>query len=244
MPGGSLSPWNEGLWPSLGRAAITKNMSWFARISYEQKHAHPARVAKTATGSSQEERLDILKGIIAWGLNAAFALPQGWELDLVESNGRGIDIYEHSIDTCNKDMATSLCGSTVMFEGGKGFSGTDVFRIVQSDLIKGTADAICHTINTQGLPAFIAQRWGVEALNDATTVEYDTTEPKDREAETRIMTGLGSAVSALSEALRGSGQALDIAELMSRFGIPLVEDLEQRLDQSQHEVGKLEAGTE
>ena len=83
---------------------------------------------------------------------------------MIESKGEGINVYTESIKTYNEEMATALCGSAVMLQGTAGFSNMDVFRVVQTDLIKSTSSGWDHTVNSQILPPFIGQRWGTEAL--------------------------------------------------------------------------------
>ena len=226
--GGRLSPWNSGLWNTLGRSYINKTQTLFARQSYEMKHAHPARVATAPLGATEVERTKTLQGIIRWALNAAFVLPVGYELKLIESNGRGIEVYENSIKTYNEEMATALCGSAVMLQGTAGFSNMDVFRVVQTDLIKTTAAAWDHTVNTQILPAFIAGRWGIDALKNATTVETDVTPPKDRKTEAETLQTLANALKGIVEAMSAAQIAagttnpvtIDLGELLARFGVP------------------------
>jgi hypothetical protein len=229
--GGRLAPWNSGLWNTCGRSYINKTQTLFARQSYEMKHSQPARVATASIGAAESERDGMLSKLIKWTLNAAFVLPPGWKMELVESKGEGHQVYEASIATYNEEMATALCGSAVMLQGTAGFSNMDVFRVVQSDLIKTTSSAWDHTVNTQILPAFIARRWGSEAILNSTTVETDVSAPKDRKIEADTMVSLGTAVKALLEAIAlaqgGSVESdlvrLNIRELLSRFGIPVQE---------------------
>jgi ribosomal protein L12E/L44/L45/RPP1/RPP2 len=106
----------------------------------------------------------------------------------------------------------------------------DVFRVVQTDLIKTTSAASDHTVNTQILPAWIAARWGVDELQNATTVETDVNAPKDRKVEADTMASLGNAVKVLVEAIRSAQIAagvekpiaLDVGEILARFGMPTV----------------------
>lgn len=227
IPGGRLAPWNSGLWNTLGRSYINKTQTLFARQSYEMKHSHPARVAVSPLGAAEEERRGLLAGVIKWAMNAAFSLPVGWDLKLIESNGRGIEIYENSIKTYNEEIATALCGSAVMLQGTAGFSNMDVFRVVQTDLIKTTADSWDHTVNTQILPAFIGQRWGDDALSDSVVVETDATAPKDRTVEANTLVTLANAIKGLVEAIAQAQSPdeadlvrLNMVELLARFGVP------------------------
>lgn len=228
--GGRLAPWNNGLWNTLGRSYINKTQSLFARQSYEMKHSHPARVATAAIGATEEERQGMLSGLIRWALNAAFALPVGWDIKLIESNGQGIQIYDQSIKNYNEEIATALCGSSVMLQGTAGFSNMDVFRVVQTDLIRTTSDAWDHTVNTQILPPFIGRRWGVDALRNATRIETDVSAPKDRQVEATTLVTLGNAIKGLVESIQSAQLAagtpadkiitLDVEELLARFGVP------------------------
>lgn len=230
--GGRLSPWNSGLWNTCGRSYINKTQTIFARQSYEMKHSHPARVAEAALGATEQERKGLLEGIIRWALNAAFVLPVGYTLKLVESNGRGIEVYEHSLKTANEEMATALCGSSVMLQGTAGFANMDAFETVNINLLRSTASGWDHCVNTQILPAFIARRWGTDALKNSTTIETDVTAPSDRKVEADTLVSLSTAitglVSAIASAQIAAGVdkpiALDIHELVARFGLPIKTD--------------------
>jgi hypothetical protein len=229
--GGRLAPWNNGLWNTGGRSYINKTQTLFARQSYVMKHAHPARVATAPIGAAEEERRGMLRSLIRWAMNGAFSLPPGWDIKLIESKGEGIKVYDDEIRTYNEEMATALCGSAVMLQGTAGFSNMDVFRVVQTDLIKTSADAWDHTENTQIFPAFIAGRWGTEAIRNATTVETDVAAPRDRKVEADTMVSLSNAITGLVNAIAAAQKAagvkhavaLNVNELLARFGLPVVD---------------------
>lgn len=230
LPGGRLAPWNSGLWNTLGRSYINKTQSVFARQAYEMRHSQPARVATGALGATEEERKGMIQWLIRWAMNAAVVLPMGWDLKLVESNGQGIKVYNEAIATADKEIATALCGSATMLEGTVGFGNIDVFKVVTDDLIKSTADAWMHTVNTQILPPFIGLRWGVDALDNATTVEIDVKKPSDKTAEATSMVTLANALKGLVEAIASAQNAagettpitVDVKELLAGFGVPTV----------------------
>jgi hypothetical protein len=222
-PGGRVTPWNYGLWPALGRAFIAKEHSFYARQNYIAKLANPARVAEVPVGATEVERKGFLQSLIAWGLNTCFELPVGWTVKLLESNGRGFEVMQADIQTCNAEYATALCGNTVMLDGGVGFQNADIFRLMSENLIRQTAESLAHVLNTQGLPLFIAARWGIEALSNAVAVEYDTTPPKDKKAQADTYVSLGNGLKALAEGLALHGRTLNVDEVAARFGLPLRE---------------------
>ena len=224
LPGGRVTPWNYGLWPALGRAFISKEHSFYARQNFIAKLANPARVAEVPIGATEVQRQGFLRDVIAWGLNTVFELPIGWTVKLLESNGRGFEVMQADIDTCNKEYATALCGNTVMMDGGVGFQNADIFRLMSENLIRQTAESLAHVLNTQGLPWFIASRWGIEALENAVAIEYDTTPPQDKKVQADTFVSLGNGIKAMVEAFALMKRTVNVDELAARFGVPLNED--------------------
>ena len=222
-PGGRVTPWNYGLWPALGRSFISKEHAFYSRQNYIAKLANPARVAEVPLGASEVERKGFLADIIAWGLNTCFELPVGWSVKLLESNGRGFEVMQADIDTCNKEFATALCGNTVMMDGGVGFQNADIFRLMSENLIRQTAETLAHVVNTQALPWFIASRWGLEALDNAVSVAYDTTPPQDKKVQADTFVSLGNGIKAMVEAFALMSRTVNVDEIAARFGIPLNE---------------------
>jgi hypothetical protein len=222
-PGGRINPWNYGLWPALGRSFISKEHSFYARQNYIAKLANPARVAQSPLGATEVQRTGFLRDVIAWGLNTCFELPVGWEVKLLESNGRGVEVMKDDIETCNREFATALCGNTVMMDGGVGFQNADIFRMMSENLIRQTAESLAHCINTQGLPWFIASRWGLEALHNAVAVEYDTSPPQDKKVQADTFDSLGRALQSLIAGLALAKRTLNVDEIAARFGVPLNE---------------------
>ncbi len=227
-PGGRLTPWNSGLWNTAGRAYINKTQTLFARQAYEFRHSQPARVLETTLGATNEENASDLRKLIRWAMNAAFVLPAGRTIKLVESNGQGIKVYQESINTYDKEIATAYCGSAAMLQGTVGFGNIDPFEHVSDDLRGSTAGGWDHTVNTQILPALIGYKFGVDALANATTVRTDVSKPIDRTAEATTSVQLANAIKGLVEAIAKAQHALgtdkpialDLGELLARFGVP------------------------
>ena len=219
-PGGRNAPWNNGLWMTSGRSFVGKTESLFARQSYLNKHAHPLRVGEFALGSSENEQRTFVKGLIEWALNSVAALPSGWKTYLVESNGQGIKVYADAIKTFNEELATSICGSSVMLQGTAGFSNMDAFKMVASDLMQTSASGWDHTENTQILTPWVGMTWGVEDVLNATTVETDITPPKDQVVEAQILAAVATAIGLLAERLAPYGLTPNVDELLARFGVP------------------------
>lgn len=221
-PGGRMSPWQHGLWRAIGRAYIRKEHALLHRDNWEAKLANPARVAYAPHGATEEQRLGWLRKVMAWGVNTVFALTPGYEVKLLESNGRGYESFNATIAEQDNEFVISIAGQTVTTDGGAGFQNSDIHKSIRADLIKATADALAYTINTQGLPAFVVARWGEEALLEGgATVEWDVTPPKDRTAEAAALSTVGTALTTLTQALAEHGRTVDVDELCTHFGVPL-----------------------
>jgi hypothetical protein len=224
VPGGRISPWQNGLWKAVGRAYIRKEHANLHKDNWEAKLANPARVAVSPTGASEEQQQSWFRSVMAWGVNTVFGLKPGYDIKLLESNGRGYESFCKTISDQNNEFTIAIAGQTVTTDGGAGFANADIHKSIRSDLIKATADALAFTLNTQGIPQFVVERWGLSALDDSPCIEWDVTPPKDRNAEATTLTSIAGAINTLTDALAKHGRVLDVDQLCSRFGVPVEGD--------------------
>lgn len=221
-----MAPWQHGLWRAIGRAYIRKEHAALHCDNWEAKLANPARVAVAPAGSVEVQRDSFFKQVMAWGVNTVFGLTPGYDVKLLESNGRGYESFKQTIKDQNEEIIITIAGQTVTTDGGTGFANADVHKSIRADLIKATADALAYTINTQGIPPFVLLRYGPEALARSVVVEWDVTPPKDQTAEASALVTVATAITQLGEALAAHGRALDIATLCARFSIPVLGDVD------------------
>lgn len=222
-PGGRNVPWQAGLWRALGRSYITKDHAREHRDNWESKLANPARVATAPVGATLEDRRSLFTRLIHWGVNTVFSITPGWDVKLIESNGRGADSFRATIVEQDREYQIALAGQTVTADGGVGFQNADVFDAIKADLIQRDGDGLAYTLNTQGLPAWVVNTYGEERLGECPTVGWDTTPPSDQNAIASSLVQSATAIKALVEALQvaGSTRALDVEALCTKFGIPL-----------------------
>jgi len=221
VPGARMSPWRAGLWRALGRAYIRKDHAAMYRDNWESKLAHPARVAIAPAGATEEQRQSWFRRVMAWGVNTVFGLLPGWDVKLLESNGHGFESFNLTIKDQNNEFVIAVAGQTVTTDGGTGFANADVHKSIRADLITADGLALAHTINTQGLPQWVITHFGEDALSEAATVEWDTTPPKDRNAEANALVTVANAIDRLATTLEARGLELDTPALVTRFGVPV-----------------------
>lgn len=223
-PGGRMSPWQRGLWIPCGRAYINKSHAELHQANWEAKLANPARAAVAPIGATEGQRIGFLQRVIAWGVNTVFDLPPGWDVKLIESNGRGYESFGSTIDRAEYTYAIAICGQVVTTNGGAGFSNADVPERVLTALVDATADAVAYTINTQGTPQYIVGRFGIDALARMAILSLATKPPKDLAAQAQTLISVAAGITALRLELAQYGRSIDIAEIATEYNIPIAGD--------------------
>ncbi len=223
-PGGRVQPWAYALWRAIGQAYVRKSTAQLHKDVWEAKLAHPARVAESPQGASEEQSLAWFKRVMAWGVNTVFSTPPGYSVRLIESNGRGYESFCKTIEEQNNEMILAIAGQSVTTTGGDAaFQNSDIHKTIRADLIQETADALAFTVNTQCLPQFIAARWGEAAIDSKPCVmSWDVTPPKDRNAEAISLVSAANAISTLGTALQPTDLQLNVDAMCATFAIPLV----------------------
>jgi len=226
MPGGRVSPWQTGIWRAVGRAFICKEQALLFDQNWMGKLANPARVAQAPQGSTETAREGFFRRVMAWGVNTVIEMLPGWEVKLLESNGTGSEAFNRAIARADEEIIVAINGQTVTTDGGSGFQNSDIHRAIRADLIKATADDLAFTINTQGIPQYVLQNFGPDALYNSAYVSWDVTPPRDRTAEATAFVQVADATVRLTDALSRHGLQLDALEFATRYNVPLKVDPE------------------
>lgn len=232
IPGGRIAPWQTGQWRAVGRAFINKEHALLHDQNWQAKLANPARVATAPAGATDEQAQSWFRKVMAWGVNTVFGLKPGWNVSLLESNGRGHESFDKTVQRSEREIIIAIAGQVVTTDGGAGFSNSNIHKSIRADLIKATADSLAYTLNTQGIPPFVIKRWGEAALASSPCVEWDVTPPADRSNDAQALVALGTAIGTITEALAKLQAAnpgtvipqLDVGELFSRFSVPVSGD--------------------
>lgn len=221
-PGGRYQPWNAGLWRAVCQAWITKTHSRLTANNWEASLANSAKIAVAPSGASEAQADSIFEAAQAWGIDTTFLLRPGYDIKLLESNGRGYEAFSQTIKQCNDDLAIALAGQLVTTGGGAGFMNMGLFESIRSDLIQSTADSLAYTINTQILPSYVLSRFGESYLEDnLPIVTYDSAKPGDKTREASVLVTAAQGITQLTEALKVHGRSLNVEALCAQYSIPL-----------------------
>jgi len=217
MPGGYQAPWQSGIVASMGRAFVAKEHAYLYRENFSGKLANPARVATAPLGSTDPQRQSFFRKVMAWGVNTVFGLLPGWDIKLLESNGRGYEVFTQTVAASDRGFAIGLSGQVGTGGGGAGFANADIHATIRSDLIQGDGIGIAITLNQQGMRPLVNKLFGCGSRG---IVAWDTRPPADLKAEAEAITAAAAAVTAANEALQSYGLRVDAREIATRFKVP------------------------
>jgi hypothetical protein len=226
IPGGRISPWRNGVWKAIGRAWIEKQHALLYNQAWQAVLAHPARAAVSPNGAPEEVDDDWFQKVLAWGVNTVFGMKPGFDVKLIESNGRGWESFIKSMERSEREYIICIAGQEVTTTGGTGFANADVHKSIRADLIKSTADSLAYTLNTQGIPIWVLNRYGEEWLARSPCVSWVVTPPRDLAAQAQCLGTLATAITSLTAALAEHGLVPDVSELCVQFGVPIRGDVD------------------
>jgi len=221
-PRGRFEPWNRGLWKALGRAYISKEHAILHRENYAGKLANPARVAVSPQGAGEAQKQSWFRTVMAWGVNTVFGVTPGYDVKLVESNGRGFEVFAAIIETSDREAMIAIAGQVVTVTGGTGFANANIHATIRSDLIQGDGNALSATLNAQALPPVVH---AYVNANDSAQIAWDTRPPADLKAGAESFSAVAKAIIDLDAALKAQRIELDVREVLSRFAVPVKGDM-------------------
>jgi len=159
---------------------------------------------------------------MAWTINSVFGVKPGYDVKLIESNGRGHESFTNTIAQSEREYCIAIVGSTVLIDGGTGFVNAEVHKSIRADIIKSIAKSMAYTINTQIVPQFVLARWGEEALIRSPALEWDVVPPKDLKDSAEATSAFGDALGKANESLRPYGVQVEVTSFAAQFGIPII----------------------
>jgi hypothetical protein len=219
-PGGRQDPWEWGALPSLARAYISKEHALFYRENWNSKLAHPARVAIAPQGASEVQKEGWFKRVLAWGVNTVFGLTPGYDVKLLESNGRGYESFRETIADSNTEFMVSVAGQVVTVTGGTGFANANIHATIRGDLIEGDGMSLAECLCEQALPHVLV---GIVPDVECVDFEWDTRPPQNRKEEAEALSAAAKAIGEIVRTLAAQGLPVDVQALTQRFGVPLAE---------------------
>jgi hypothetical protein len=222
-PYGSHRPWAWGKWYPLAWPFISKAGTNLDRLRWQGQLADPLKVIQASERSTERDRKNLLSFILnKWHRAPGLVTREDEKAYLIESNGRGYEIYEDSEDRADRAIQYTLSGQTVTGDGNKGFSSGDIFNDIADNLIQGTADAASDCVFRDILAPWACRFWGTQ---DAPRVSWDVRSPTQRKAEAEALSEAMDVIAKADSILDKRGQEVDLPAYLKeqRITLPLKE---------------------
>ncbi|MFT3773003.1 MAG: hypothetical protein QM820_47070 [Minicystis sp.] len=140
-PKGQRRPWIHAAWFPLAYPVISKAGTALDRLRWQGQLADPLKVIESSKASSPRMR-DYLLNFIKekWRRSPGIVTLPDEKVYLVESNGRGFDVFSDAEDRADREIQYILSGQTVTGDGNKGFSTGDIYEAIKNDSDPGDGE--------------------------------------------------------------------------------------------------------
>lgn len=218
LPYGSSRPWIKGAWWPVALPFITKQNAAFDRLRWQAQLADPLKVIEAADGADESHRESLIEFIrSAWRRAAGLVTPPKYKAGLVESNGRGYEVYTQGESRADIDIQVALAGQVVTTTGTTGFSSGNVWDDIRLDMVQSIAEALATTIHWQALRPWADRYHG--ARERAPWVRWDVRSPGQRKAEAEALKAVSEAVEKADAVLAPRGERVAWKPLLEEHGL-------------------------
>lgn len=220
MPYGRTRPWIKGAWWPAALPFIAKQNAAFDRLRWQGFLADPLKVIEAGEKADEKHR-NWLHNFVTnlWRRAAGLVTPPGYKPSLVESNGRGYEVYREGEERADIDLQVALAGQVITTTGTTGFSSGNVWDDIRLDLIQANAEILANMIHWQAIRPW-AHRWhGVRER--APWARWDVRSPLQRKAEAEALKAFVEAAKGADELVRSRGERTNIRALLEEQGLSL-----------------------
>lgn len=213
-PYGSSRPWTYGAYRALARWVLLKQLGIKDLGFYSERQGMGTWVVTGADGSD-DQRKQISDDMQSLGRNAALALPQGFDMKLIESVARNQDLFSQQISMADNGIAVSLLGQnlTTQNDGGS-LAATSQHGKTALAKTKADAETISTTLHDQSLSWWSLYNFGT--VDAAPWPCWNTVPVEDEKTRAGTLQMVSQAVSAFASA----GAPVDVLKLLASYQIP------------------------
>lgn len=219
-PYGSRRAWIRGAWWSVALPFIAKQNAQFDRLRWQGQLADPLKVIEAADGAEEKHRLGLIDFVRnLWRRSPGIVSPPKYKPSLVESNGRGYEVYREAEERADVDIQVGLAGQVVTTTGTTGFSSGSVWDNIRLDKIQAIAEALATTTHYQILRPWAHRYHG---LADRTPwARLDVRSPEQRRAEADALKAFADGVRQADEVLAKRGLRVDLRAALDDYGLSI-----------------------
>jgi hypothetical protein len=221
-PYGSSDPWSRAPWLACALDVIAKQTAKLDRMRWQGDYADATRVV-TLDKDRKPEDYDALDTFLGEGAGRRqhYVLRQGEDYKLVESTGRGFEVYTATEKSADDAIAKALAGGqTVTSSGTTGWSKGSIWQDIAYSIVQTSAERLAETIREQGLKPYAAS-WNRPPF---IWVRWDVRPPEQKVADAEAYGKLADSIAktlTLDPLLNKEGKKISVVALIEQHGFAL-----------------------
>lgn len=230
-PYGTDRPWLYGKWRPCAAPFIQKQLAFLDRGRWSERMGNGILWAEGADTSTQRQREGFVDDLIDFDNGPVVYLPEKMKLNLLESSGKGFEVWSKMIEEADKQIIIALASQLSTTLGSKGFNEGDVQERMSALLLQSAANKLASSLRSQWLvlwaQSIIKSFEPLEfySAKEAPYLKWNALPPESSEAKATAVATLSAAITSAKQALLGTGKSLNIAQLFENLGVPLVDDV-------------------
>lgn len=140
-------PYGRGLghwlyWPTFFKR---NGVRWW--LKFVEKYAQPTRLGKYPAGATDNEKSVLWDALGSFGDDARSMIPEGLEMEFLESSRAGTVDYKSLCDQMDGAIAKIILSQTMTTDDGSSLSQASVHESVKDEVIESDSDLLCESFN-------------------------------------------------------------------------------------------------
>jgi len=220
LPFGESRPWNQGKWRRCAFPWLIKHFAAEDRANQGEMVGSPVLVGKSKQGGTERNRQRFLAELRLLARNGRIVLPEGWDLEMLESDGKMSEIFESSIEWGNAAITISIASQTTTTEGSPGFDSGKPQEQILASVTRYYAKAFAQCLHENSTRPWAAINTG--DADNAPCGYWVTDRANSQAAQATIHETMGRAISELDSSLAPHGIMVDAKTIADNFGIATI----------------------
>lgn len=226
-PYGLERPWSRAPWLPCALPVIADHQAVLDRLRWQQDLADALKYMKLEKDRPDEDLIEAEEFMRdRWHRSPYLAMRVGEEAGLVESTGKGYEVYGDGEDSSDKKISKTLAGQSATSgdgSGGLGQKGT-IWGDIAESIVATSAEKLAETIHEQGLKPYARAR-GRRAL---VWMRWDVRSPERKAADAEALGKYSEGVEKADAMLKSRGKRLHLDQYGESQGFELpTEDLQE-----------------
>jgi hypothetical protein len=208
-PYGMRRPWSRAPWLPCALPVIAKQHAVLDRMRWQGDLADALKLIQL-----DKDRVDVEGENMRrfarddWKRSPHLVLRTDEKASLVESSGRGFEVYTQAEHSADIEIARTLAGQTATSGDGAGGLGNkgDVWSDIQASITGESAEQLAAAIHDQALKPYARARRRAPYI----WIKWDCRSPQQRAADAKALADHADGIAKANDVYRAYGQRVDL----------------------------------